>query len=506
MTAVAVASGLRVEAAGESLAPGLRERLTRIRVAEGLSLPSQCELVFYGGDGGPSSAGEPGPGDEIRVLDSGSPRQLFQGEVTAVERVFDADGGREVRVRAYDRLHRLRKSQPVRGHRQMSFADLVREVAGEHGLSVDADAEGPVRDDVLQFEQSDWELLRQEGDRSGLYFHLRGDTLRILTLEGAGEAVELSYGETLIEARAEVNADRVCASVAVDAWDPHRATSRREEVDRARSGRRVDARVAADDVGGDGRRHLTDELSREAARATALGQGELDRAEARRVVLEGVADGEVELRPGRPVDVHGLSDALDGRHVLTETCHVVDTESGYTTRFTTTPPEPPPRPRGTAATLGVVVAVDDPEGMGRVKVRLPAYDGLETGWLEVAFVAAGPDRGLTAVPSVEDRVLVLFPRRDPAHGLVLGGLYGEEGPPDDGVEGGEVRRYTLRTPAGQIVELDDGDGSFRLENTGGSRLEVGPDRAVLHAASGLVIEAPGNRISIRGGSIDFSRA
>lgn len=511
MKAVADVARVRVRADGERLSGEALARLGRMRVAQGLSLPAQCELSFFGGTRpGPGApvpvADRLRPGARLELQDSEQSEWLFGGEVTAVEQVFGQDGGRVLRVRAYDALHRLRKRQPVRSHVQVTFADLAREVVGELGLRVDAQAEGPVRARVMQFDQSDWELLRQEGARTGLYFVLRDETLHLLTLEGQGEAMELAYGRDLLEARSEVSTERTFASVAVNAWSPHHATWHREEATRPRSGRSVQAAAPADAVGGSGELRLTDELSAEPAGAAAVAQATLDRAAGRAVVLEGVADGTAGLRPGRPIRVRGLSSRVDGRYVVTETCHRIDGDSGYTTRFTTAPPEPPSRPRGTAATVGVVSAVEDPEEAGRVRVTLPAYEELETDWLEVVSPAAGTDHGLTAVPSAEDRVLVLLPKQDPAQGLVLGGLYGRDGPTDDGVEDGTVRRYTLRTPEGQTVRLDDEAGTFHLENGSGSRLEVGPDRAVLHAATGLVIEAPGNRISIRGGSIDFSRA
>ena len=60
----------------------------------------------------------------------GHEQALFEGEVTAVEHVFGADGGREVRVRAYDLSHRLRKRQQVRGHVHITARGLAEELGG----------------------------------------------------------------------------------------------------------------------------------------------------------------------------------------------------------------------------------------------------------------------------------------------------------------------------------------------------------------------------------------
>jgi phage baseplate assembly protein gpV len=107
------------------------------------------------------------------------------------------------------------------------------------------------------------------------------------------------------------------------------------------------------------------------------------------------------------------------------------------------------------------------------------------------------------IPDVGDRVLVLCAHGDPAQGVVLGGLFGPKGLPEDVLDGGAVRRFTMRSPRGQVIRLDDSDRSLRLENSEGSFVELLPDKVRLHAATDLEIEAPGRSIVIRGAKIDF---
>jgi phage baseplate assembly protein gpV len=109
------------------------------------------------------------------------------------------------------------------------------------------------------------------------------------------------------------------------------------------------------------------------------------------------------------------------------------------------------------------------------------------------------------LPDVGDQVLILFPRQDPAEGIVLGGLYGIKGPPDSGVEANSIRRYTLLTEGGQKMVLDDTRRSIHLEDKTGSSVDFSPDKFKLHAAVDLEIEAPGKAVVIRGQSIDFER-
>jgi uncharacterized protein involved in type VI secretion and phage assembly len=122
-------------------------------------------------------------------------------------------------------------------------------------------------------------------------------------------------------------------------------------------------------------------------------------------------------------------------------------------------------------------------------------------------VGAGAGKGLMALPDVGDQVLVLAIDGDPGRGVVIGGLYGAGGWPDSGIESDAVRRFTLKTPGGQRVLLNDHGELIRMENQHGSFIEFGPERVTVHAeGTGLTIEAPGQPLVIRAKSVDFEEA
>ena len=254
---------------------------------------------------------------------------------------------------------------------------------------------------------------------------------------------------------------------------------------------------------GPGCRALPDETALDPLQAAAFVQAELDRREASRIVLRGLARGDPGLQPGRVIRVEGLADAVNGRYAVTTVDHAIDARRGFVSRLSTEPPEPPVRPRAALATLGVVVQVDDPEQCGRVRVALPAYGNVETGWIGVLSVAAGPGKGLVALPDIGDTVLVLLVHEDLNQGLVLGGLYGQKRLADSGVENGAVKRFSLRTADGQLIQLDD--RSVRLKNGAGSYVELSPDQLCIFSKTDLTIEAPGKTIRIRGNAIDFEQ-
>ncbi len=522
MSSVITIPKVVVEADGGLLPTDDARALGEVRVHQSLSLPTVCELTFYEPNGPLVGGAALLPGASLRIMVEGFREPLFVGEVTAVDFEYGPSRERLVHVRGYDILHRLQKRQPVGAHVQLNLDELAQTLVADLGLTVEASNPGPLRQNLVQYNQSDLALMTEVAERCGFYFALRDPVLHFMTLEGFGTAVSLALGSTLLEARIEVNAETSCRSVETTAWNPHRVEQFRGRADRARVGRRVAVEVSPDRVGSTGQRTIVDELVQADDQAEGIAQAELDHRVAREVVLWGVAEGNTRLRPGTPVEISGVSESLAGRYVLTSVKHIINHTKGFISEMDTAPPQLRMRSRTTLTTWGVISQVDDPDGMGRVRVVLPNYGKVETSWLHVVVPGAGPNKGIIALPDVNDQVLVLLINGDPDQAVVLGGLYGLNGPPDSGVEDGAVRRYTFTTPGGQRVGLDDKQETVHVENSNGdfirlspeevcigdsqgSLIEFTPGRCRLHATADLEIEAPGKKVTISGRAIDFER-
>lgn len=500
------------------------ERVRAVRVASRLAQPAQCELVLELGHGTHPWPARWRFGAQLAVQVAGDSGELFAGEVTSVALAHHPDGTAELRVRAYDLLHRLRKRQQLRVFEDVTVADLLAQLTADLGLDLVVEEAGPRLDRLVQHRQSDFELLHELAVPAGLYPVLRGRELRLVSLAGYGDRVELRLGGSLWDLRVEANLDRVARRVSALGWHSQRAEALTEPATAPRgepAGHRLSPDPDPRAFGVDGERFLVDLPVRGEEQLAALAQADLDASAQRAVTVSGVADGDARLWAGRRIALadpigggasgssssSGAGGELAGEHVLGEAVHTVDA-AGYQTSFSTAvpPPAPPAEPGGSTLTLGRVTGVDDPDRRGRVRVSLPAHGDLDAGWLAVLCPGAGRDRGLVVLPDVGDTVLVGLPRHRPADGIVLGSLYGTIRPPDPGVDGDAVRRWSMRTAAGQTVLVDDAKGRIRLENQGGSFLELGPDRLRLHATTDLVIEAPGRQITVRAREVDFERA
>ena len=131
--------------------------------------------------------------------------------------------------------------------------------------------------------------------------------------------------------------------------------------------------------------------------------------------------------------------------------------------------------------LATVVAVNDPEGLGRVQVRLISFDGPDQQnaplWARVAVPFAGPDRGAFLIPDVDDEVLVSFVNGDPRQPIVIGALWnGNAAVPEQlGGSGESVDRWSITGKAGSriaIVEEQPSDATIRFTTPGGTSGEL----------------------------------
>ena len=496
--------GVALELDGTAPAPELAACLSDVEVRQALNAPSLALVTFH--DPPAQAAGGIAMGTtlELRAPDDAL---LFSGEVTAIRRSILGTRERSLEVRAYDRLHRLRKRQSLRHLPDTGLADFASSVAGDLGLGVETSGEAPgARAVVIQHGQSDFDLLSQLAESAGVFFWLDGETLRMVTLGGdGGDEVRLTIGDKVLQATSDISAEPMRKSSQAFGWDlgANEVTSERAGMAAQDSlEMRLDA-VAAFDALGD--RVLVNRITDSGDAVRRLAQADIDRATARGLNLDLLCEGDPALRPARVVRIEGIGPEADGPFVVTRAVHRFDHEAGYTTRVMTDPPPSQFGHSNAAATLGVIIDTDDPEGRARVKARFPVLGDTESSWMPVLSIGAGASKGFSILPEPDDEVLVLFPDGDPGRGIVLGGLYGARTAPGERPPEG-ARAFILQSPSGPKVTLDGCEKLMRLETGAGDILEIGPDGTMLRAMQDLTIEAPGRTLKIRAAHVEFEKA
>jgi uncharacterized protein involved in type VI secretion and phage assembly len=114
--------------------------------------------------------------------------------------------------------------------------------------------------------------------------------------------------------------------------------------------------------------------------------------------------------------------------------------------------------------IGVVTNNQDPDGLGRVKVKFPwLSDQDESQWARIAAPMAGKERGLYFLPEVDDEALVAFEHGDVRFPFVIGALWnGVDKPPVDNGDGKNNLRV-IKSRSGHTIKLNDEDGKETIE-------------------------------------------
>ena len=156
--------------------PRLGEDLLRLEATEDEDGMARLVAVFLNW-GRRTDSSEPGfvyfdgeafdLGREILVEagDEENAATIFRGVITAVEGDYPELRPPEIRICAEDRLQWQRMRQRTRYFEQLSDTDFAAQIAGDHGLSPDVDAEAPTYAEFWQVNQSDLSFLRERSQR-----------------------------------------------------------------------------------------------------------------------------------------------------------------------------------------------------------------------------------------------------------------------------------------------------------------------------------------------------
>ncbi|MCR2815100.1 phage baseplate assembly protein V [Microbacterium jiangjiandongii] len=492
--------GAELDAVGVAL-------LSRIRVRREASAPAACALTFED----PAAVGALAEiltlGAAVQARVEGFSGELFTGEIVSVDHAFAADGVPEITARCQDAAHRLRRDSQLRVLVDVSVAEAARELASPAGLDIDAAEEGPRLPRVVQDGRSALDLLTSVTRHAGLWWRVdpSGRTLALFDDDhGVGEEVSVVYGQTLLQATVTVSALGNRSGWRVVGWDPvtGEVATGSADADPVATGATAGVYGGAMTAGP---AHLD---------ALARGLTADDRAASRS--LRAVVHGDPVIGPGTTLVVEGLPAATSGSFRVLAADHVIDAFSGYTCTVTTAPPghlrllrrlDTASGPEAAALTIAEVLRIDDPDGRGRVRVALSAYDGLESEWLPVLALGAGEAKGLALQPDVGDHVLVAHDIRDAGRGVVLGGLRTtDSGEPGVGVVDGAVGVYGLRLPTGQSLRMSAAGDRIVIGNREGSRVELSDAGVIVHAEGDLVLAAPGHLLRLRAGRIELEQA
>lgn len=279
-----------------------------------------------------------------RTLDFGKPFQvklgnevLFDGRIMGLEAQFPNGRPPTLVVLADDRLQDMRMTRRTRSFRQVTDADLAKQLAGEHGLTADVDLPGPTHPVVAQVNLSDLAFLRERLRQADAMVWANGRKLVVRRRGAAGSPVKLEYGDTLREFTVLADLANQRTGVVATGWDvAGKAALKHEAMDQVISGELRGGESGASVLSraiGPRVETIAHTVPTTDAEATATAETAFRRMARRFLTGRGLANASAALTVGGAVDLVGLGPLFSGRYDLTGVRHLYDGPDGLRTEF-----------------------------------------------------------------------------------------------------------------------------------------------------------------------------
>ncbi|HUC33015.1 MAG TPA: phage baseplate assembly protein V [Ilumatobacteraceae bacterium] len=487
--------------------------LIDVRIEAAMSATATCDLTLLASRTGSveplSSRMTIGASIEIRGGDSdNSITSIFKGHVLSITWEIDADVGEFIVVRAMDKSYKLWNDSPRRALLKQNYADVIKTIAGEMGMSHQVTS-GPltaVHEYQLQT-TSNGELLHQIMARTGCFWTVVGEKLIVSEgSESPSSTVSVTYGLNLIRLKARVSGVGVGKKVDVRSWDPssQKLISANDSSNDVVLESNLDKYLDKIDKDVSGASTMSSHhVTADQSVATSVAKSLRRRSKAGQLQVRMERRGGdhlADLWPGGAVDVSGAGDDLNGMYRIASVVHAFN-EQGWRSTITTGTLEPPTLPEISNeavrveawSRLGPVIGVvsnnkpEEGKHAGMVKVKFHTIDDqVESAWARVVSVAGGKSRGMIAIPEVDDEVLVVFEQGDTTRPIVLGGLWSENKPTPVGtdkyVENGKVKVWSIHSRTGQRITVTDG-GDEKEQNI---KISMPKDKIFLHVGNDKV--------------------
>jgi uncharacterized protein involved in type VI secretion and phage assembly len=158
--------------------------------------------------------------------------------------------------------------------------------------------------------------------------------------------------------------------------------------------------------------------------------------------------------------------------------------------------------------IGLVTNSEDPEKMGRVKVKYPwLSDTDESNWARIATPMAGKERGFFFPPEVDDEVLIAFEQGDTRFPYVVGSLWnGKDAPPVQ--NDGKSNLRMIKSRSGHIIQFNDEDGHETIEIIDKSSknkilIDTSKNTIAITSEADIKLSAPKGKIALDAQTLEF---
>jgi Rhs element Vgr protein len=468
----------------------------------------------------------PGKEIEIQLGYRSDNVTVFKGVITNHSNKISSRAS-ELNIECKDIAVKLTVGRKSKHYENVTDSDIAEDIIDKYGLEKDVESTSIQHKEAVQFNTTDWDFMLSRIDVIGRICTVDDGKINIRKPDlTASSVLDLLYGATMLDYNAEIDSRTQFIEVKSKTWDYSEQDIAEETSDLPdmNSNGNLSSDELADVIGLESYSlihggKLSNEEVKEWANAKML-RSRLAKVKGS-VKFQGFPD----VKPGLIVSLNGVGERFSGPVFVSSVKH--DYASGnWTTEVNFGLPDTwfaesinpyhlssqlgfMPSVQGLQ--IGIVTDLEDREGENRVKVKLPIISTQEEGiWMRIATLDAGNNRGTFFRPEIDDEVIVGFIFNDPNNAVILGMLNSSALPAgleasNDNHEKGYISRegikmifndekksYSLETPGGKKVVLDDDEGLVTVEDENGNKITMSSSSVTVESASALKLKAATN--------------
>ena len=449
-------------------------------------------------------------GESIVVKAANTP--IFVGVVTNVQLHREGSDFGCIIVSGYSATYRMETAHSCFSWNDRTIGDVVKKLCEQAKVQLELNpAFKETKDFICQYEESDFDFIRRLAHQYQEWMYFDGTKLIFGKPRKLADPIRLEYGTTL--SSLDIGLQTLARSEQVFSYH--------SGADREMQRMTPDLAYGHDKLAGEAfraslgmfskpaRQHALPRISNETELVNYMGRKQAaETAETHYITAESQVP---TLRVGSVISLYSsflervgnLSEESLGNFIIIEITHKVSQGSYYKNRFKAIPatikalPSPKVRMPLAETQMATVLSNADPQGKGRVRVRMNwQTDGMQTGWVRVMTPDGGSssdvksNRGFVFIPEVGDQVLLGFRHGDPARPYVMGSLFnGTTG--GGGLEGNHMKSLTTRS--GHTIKLNDSLSSLgiTIKDIKGNSIHIDSvgDDIIINAKRNITINA-----------------
>ena len=418
-------------------------------------------------------------------------------------------------VSGYPATYRMETAHSCFSWNDTTIGNVVKKLCAEAKVQLELNpAYKENKDYICQYEESDFDFIRRLAYQYQEWMYFDGTKLIFGKPRKLADPIILEYGTTL--SSLDIGLQTLARSEQVFSYH--------SGADREMQRMTPDLAYGHDKLSGDAfraslgmfskpaRQHALPRISDESELINYMGRKQAaETAETHYITAESQVP---TLRVGSVVSLYSsflervgnISKESLGDFIIIEITHEVSQGSYYKNRFKAIPatikalPSPKVRMPLAETQMATVLSNADPQGKGRVRVRMNwQTDGMQTGWVRVMTPDGGSssdvksNRGFVFIPEVGDQVLLGFRHGDPARPYVMGSLF-------NGVTGSggfaANHKKSLTTRSGSTVTFDDTAHTILLQTTRANKIFIDESNGTITISSAEEVNVNTKNVNI----------